>query len=102
MSRALLQVSRYRVFRYEFVEDTTVALGMADEKTAVVACAVLGHFGTMGCVEALVEALDRPSVKVRKAALDALVRATGADHGEHSKDWRAAGWPRVEAAESQR
>ncbi|QDV06250.1 hypothetical protein Poly30_17570 [Planctomycetes bacterium Poly30] len=95
VSRALLQVARFRIYRYEFVEDVAAALANGNENTCVVACAVLGHFATSGSIEPLLKALDHPIIAVRKAALEALVRATGADHGEHASEWRAAGWPRT-------
>ena len=91
-SRALLRVARYRVFRHELAAPVADALGGASENTAIVACSVLGHFATQECVPPLLEGLDHPSVDVRRAAYDALRRATGADHGEHSDSWRAAGW----------
>lgn len=40
----------------------------------------------------LLKALDHPSVEVKKAAFEALRRATGEDHGEKAADWLAAGW----------
>lgn len=94
VSRALLQIARFRIYRYEFVEDVAAALKGGNENTCVVACAVLGHFATPTSIEPLLKALDHPVVAVRKAALEALERATGAHHGEHAAKWRAAGWPR--------
>ena len=91
-SQALLELARYRVFRHELDDAVIEALRDDDEGVVVIACAVLGHYATVPCTNALVEALGAESVKVRKGALDALHRCTGERHGELKSDWVAAGW----------
>ena len=47
---------------------------------------------TTSTAQNVIETLDHPSAVVRRAAYDALRRATDVDHGEHAADWRASGW----------
>ncbi len=95
-NRALLQLARYRVFRHDLVEPVAALVAQAgnpsQDQVTQLACAVLGHFATDRSVPPLLRALDGASVETRKAALDALVRATGVNHGELAADWKAAGW----------
>ncbi len=91
-SQALLEFARYRVFRHDLDETIIEALKDRDEGIVIIACAVLGHYATVPATNALVEALDAESVKVRKAALEALHRSTGKRHGELRSEWIAAGF----------
>lgn len=93
-SRALLELARYRVFRHDLDESVIQCLGDSDEGVVVIACAVLGHYATASSTSALVDTLEAKSVQVRKAALDALHRATGKRPGELKSDWVAAGFGR--------
>lgn len=92
VSRALLQVARYRVFRHELDGEVVGAALRSDGQTGVVACAVLGHFGTAKSVAALLKILGgNGEDELRRAALEALQRATGENHGEDVAAWVAAG-----------
>ncbi|MEM8713972.1 MAG: hypothetical protein AAGG01_23770, partial [Planctomycetota bacterium] len=92
VSRALLQLARYRVFRHELDGEVVSAAARFDGETGVVACAVLGHFGTAKCVSGLLKILGgNGGDHLRRSALEALQRATGEDHGEDVAAWAAAG-----------
>ena len=91
--RALLSLARYRVFRHSLAEGVASALASPNEDVVEMGCTVLGHFATLESIPYLVRVLGehRPE-STRKAAFDALVRATGENHGEKADDWIAAGW----------
>lgn len=89
-SRALLELSRYRVYRHGIVGAVIECSRTGDEHTAVVAASALGHFGTVEAARQLAELLSHRSLKVKQAAYAGLRRVTGEDHGEDLDAWREA------------
>lgn len=90
ISRALLRIARFRVFRHELSVLVVPLLSHHDESVVNLACAVLGHFGAKTSIEPLIERLESGRPEIKKAALEALERATGLAHGEDVDAWREA------------
>ncbi len=91
-SRAVLECSKQRFFRHELAPKLTKCLTRPQEDLVILTCAALGHLGSVQTVPDIRRCLDHPSTDVRRAALLALKRITGEDHGEESRAWAAAGW----------
>ncbi|MEZ5973412.1 MAG: HEAT repeat domain-containing protein [Planctomycetota bacterium] len=91
--QALLEVSTHHIFGEELAPKVQPLLeSMTPEKQAI-ACAVLGHLGSLSSTPELLKRLDPSQPKsVRKAAFDALHRLTQSNHGDDPAQWRQAGW----------
>lgn len=86
-SRALLELSKQRVFRHDLVEHVTAVLDRPENELVLLACAVLGHLGSWQAIGILVERLDDPDAKVQAEAMRALQRITGYNHRD-AAPWR--------------
>jgi len=91
-SRAILELSKQRMFRHELAEPLGQALRHENPEIVILTCATLGHLASPLSVPPLLETLQDPSVDVRRAALLALRRITREDHGEDPRHWQEAGW----------
>lgn len=86
-TRALLELSRYRVFRHKLSPLIIEASKSDEDSVARVAASSLGHFGTRDCIAALPALLDHRDVEVRRAAYLALKRCTRRDCGDQRDSW---------------
>jgi len=91
-SRAILELSKQRMFRHELAKPLSEALLHEDEEIVILTCATLGHLASPLSVSPLLEILEAPDVDLRRAAYLALRRITEEDHGEDPRHWRDAGW----------
>ena len=91
-SRAVLELSKHRFFRHQLAEPVARGLNHSESEVVILTCATLGHLGSPQSVPLLLERLTDHKLEIRRAALQALRRLTGADYGEEPEGWRKAGW----------
>lgn len=89
---AILECSKHRYLRHELTPIVAMGLVRGEQDVVIAACAALGHLGSPASVPDLLFTLDRADPSIRRAALLALRRVTGEDHGEKPSDWVRAGW----------
>ena len=94
-SRAVLELSKHRFFRHELADSVARGLDHAENEVVILTCAALGHLASPKSALRLIERIDDHDLEVRRAALLALRRMTGEDHGEDPQAWIDAGWQRI-------
>ncbi|NOT30636.1 MAG: HEAT repeat domain-containing protein [Planctomycetes bacterium] len=87
-ANALMEISKWRVFRHELADGVADGLEREETELVVLACSVLGHLGSWRAVPALTERLKDPAPAVQRAALLALRSITRVDAGSDPAAWR--------------
>lgn len=91
-SLAIQELAKLRLYRDELAPLLAPCLQREEVELVLLACATLGHLGSLSSVEPLLDTLVDPNLDLRRAAYQALRRITREDHGDDPATWRAQGW----------
>ncbi len=90
-TRALLEISKRRVFSDQLALDLLPCLQRPEKELIALTMSVMGHLQSYHAYEPMLELLaTNQPLDIRKAAFDALCRLTGENHGDDPAAWKQA------------